>query len=557
MVARVRSNLAARSRAPNVIGAGVAPEDFRLAGVNTVSRGSDAPRRVGVQEPTETGNRSLSGKVGGGMQVDYYNRVYAIPAVIDLQNPQVGQPQPYSLWNAFIGDNEIVTIDAQGDTGISNTAVVGDVFRSLQLRSFSVAVQPGAPIAIEARYTFTFTLGTVVFQFNATQATILSIPPEMPVEQILEYETDIFRSNNGTERRFAIRGNQPRQQLTYNLIFTSDQERRELRLQQFLNNLAPAVFPMWQEPFVATSEIPIGSTTISGDFTFSDLIADDTVFIISPDGQIQELNNVVTVGPNLLTLRNIINDTYPVGTSVYPTIIAQPPDGRGIQMYPVNAFRQAVRGRSVTQRALGGAGATVNLYQGLPLLEPEPSANGLVTETYSRQPVEVDFGGVFDLQSNAQFSNISRPVEFYIPDRERLQYWKRFLDLVHGRRDPFYAPTHQFDVVPQLHIPGTAEVQILNSPNINQWLSSAGRSDLRFVLGPEPVIAYRRVTTISDLGNGSVILTLDTALPSQGPATTISKISLLELSRLGSDRVRFRHFDTHSRIQISLETIEQ
>lgn len=539
---------------------GVSPESLtpsRAGGIEVRQRNALAPAPVRVQEPTDSSERRLSGKVNSGMLLDYYNRVFVLPPLIEVQNPRLGQPQPFSIWNAFLSSNQITAVAEDGTVGLVNTAVVGESFRSVQLRSYSVTVTASAPVQINATYTFTFQFGKAVFLFNASRATVLGVEPEMPTEQVLDYETDVFRSYNGTERRFAVRGNQPRQQFSYDLILETDAQRRELRLDQFINNLSPLVLPQWHEPFTLTQDLNIGETAASGDFAFADFIVGDNVYILSLDGTASELNRVDVLAPTLLTLRTVVGSTYPAGSVIFPTAVVQPADGQTIQLYPVNALRRTVRGRAIDQRALGGAGATVNMYQSFPILEQEPSANDLVDESFSRRPIEVDFGGVFNVSSAATFSNIGRRLNFFIRDRAALQYWKRFLDMVYGRREPFYMATNQFDVIVTAHTIGTSEITVQNEPDLNQWLTSEGHSDLQITLSPGEVTANRRISAVNDNGDGTLTLALDAVLPDLGPLTAITKVSLLELTRLASDRVRLRHFTTNSVVSIVTETIEQ
>ena len=538
---------------------GASPESFaaaRAGGIPVRQRAAFAAPAARIQDPTDSSARRLSGKVGTGMLFDYYNRVFVLPPLIEVQNPRLGQPQPFNIWNAFLVANQITAVAEDGAAGLVNTAVVGQNFRPVQLRGYSVTVTPSAPVQINATYTFTFQLGSATFRFNASRATVLGVEPEMPIEQVLEYETDIFRSYDGSERRFAIRGNQPRQQLNYQLILETDAQRRALRLDQFINNLSPLVFPLWQEPFLLTQPLNVGETAASGDFTFADFLVGDNVYLVSPDGASTELNRVDVLTPTLLTLRTVASNNYPAGSAIFPTIVVQPSDGQTIQLYPVNALRRPVRGRSIGQRALGGAGATVNTYQGLPILEQDPSANDFVDESFSRQPIEVNFGGAFNVSSAATFSNIGRRMNFFIRDRQTLQYWKRFLDMIYGRREPFYMATNQFDVIVTAHTIGTSEITIENEPDLNQWLASAGHNDLQIILTPGEVVANRRINAVNDNNDGTLTLALDQVLPDLGPSTSITKVSLLELTRLASDVVRFRHFTTNSVVSISTETIE-
>ena len=554
-LARIESTVSGRASAPS---AAPARGDVPRAGVlpEQLIRSAPAARGNIAILPTYRDNEASPADVVGGMLDDYYNRVVAIPSTLEVQNPGIGQPQPYSIWNAYLSSN-IVTSRADTDTtGLTNTATVGQSFRALQLRPFSVTVGPTAPVQVGATYRFNFTVGVMTFRFIASLAVALDIAPEMPSEQILEYQTDLFRARDGTEQRMAVRGNAPRQTYSYDLILTSDAQRRQLRLDQFTNNLAPLVLPIWHEPFPISAAVSAGGTVLTADLAFSDVLIGENVFIETPNGELSELGVVSAQTASEMTLRNGLINPYPAGSAIYPTVIIQPDDRGTVRYFAVNASRRAVRGVQRGTRALGGAGATIAMHESLPVLESNPLANELVTETFSRTAEAIDFGGVRQLYSGATFSNMARQLEFQVGTRADLQYWKLFLDTIYGRREPFLFATYQPDVIPFSHTAGTNQITIRNTPNLNNYLASAGHNDLRLELTPGNRVEYRRVTDSQDNDDGTLTLVLNTALPDLGANTAVSFISLLERCRLGADRVTFRHYSTYSTVTLSVETVE-
>ena len=509
-----------------------------------------------IFQPDQSG-RFLAGGLAAGMLNDYYNRVIVIPQVLEVQNPVTGQDQPFSLWNAFLRSNQITARNDISATGLTNSALVGQTFRALQLRSFAVVVTPLAPSRVDATYEFTFTQGSTTFRFIAVRATAISIPPEGVSEQILEYQTDVFRSRNGLERRFALRSNAPRQSFGYEVIFDNDQERRELRQDLFRSALAQLVLPLWHEPFRLTAAAPQGTNTIVADFSLSDLQVGDQVYLETYFGDQNELNRVGAITATELTLESVTSADFPIRSAIYPTAAIQPEESQTVQYYPVNALRYQVAGIATSARNLGGNGATLTTHFGLPVLEREPSANDLVEESFTLRPEITDFGGAFDYFSAATFANMARQMEFRVRSRADFQYWKLFLDTIFGRRDPFLHATYQNDVVPVSFLAGGNGLTIQNTPSLRRWLDSLGHQDLRIEVTPGPVEIYRRINSFTDNGDGTASLILNDVIPNLGPTTDIRAISLLPLVRLASDRVRFRHFNTFSIVNLTIETVEQ
>ncbi len=533
-------------------GGQVTPSAFVANGL----RGGSAPVGLHTVRLPDTTSVNSPARVNKGMLEDYYNRVYAIPPLLSVQNPIIGQQQPYQIWNAFLQPNAIIGRTDIDATGLVNDAVVSETFRAVQVKSFSVVVTALAPIRVEALYRFDFTLGDTDFRFRAVQAVVITKAPESAV-QTLEYKTDVMRARNGTERRFAIRGNEPRQSFNYDLLLVTDAERRQLRLDKFINNLAPAVLPLWHEPFRVTNELSPGGTVITYDDTFNDFVAGDVVYITDPTETISEINRVEVVAAGQITLSNVINFSYPIGSKFYPTSTVQVNDNNEIRHFAVNAITELIRGIQIQSKTLGGNGATLDFLDGLPILKFEPSGQGQVQENFNRQADVLDYGGVQNVFSGATYSNMPRVYSFFVRDRIDWQWWKLFLDTIFGRREPFLMATFQSDYDVVAHSPGTNSFTIANTPDLQDWFDSGVVTRLQLTLGPGETVVYRSIVSITDLGGGEAAVLLDDFLPDLGPDTVITRVSLVQLSRLGADRIRIQHFSTHTRVNLTVETVEQ
>ena len=540
------------------------PNGFSI-GATQVSAGSNIDA-IGLVVPPKLRPTRAAAKIdptpvslNAGMQSDYYNRIFVIPSLIELQNPVIGTPQNYSIWSAFFSANSLTGVVATGDTGLTNSVSPPEAFAALQLRDFNVTVDPGSPAIIDATYNFSFTQGLGTLRVLVTQVLVIEDRPNQPTVQILEYQTEILRAYDGSEQRIALRGNTPRESFSYDIGLPTDERWRIQRAQLFQNLLFSFSLPMWHEGIPIIASATTGQNSLFGDFTLSDLAVNDNIYILSFDETVNEFLQISAITDTQITLANNLSNNFPIGSNIYPVRAIQQTDGAGQRYYPVNAAERPLEGIVRTYRRLGGKGATVNTYRTLPLLDRIPLNNNLMDETNSIQPEIIDFGRRFQYSSDATFSNISRNVSYFINSRAELQYWKLFLDTVYGRREPFYTATYRSDLQLSTGIaPGSSQVRVLTTPNYNEvYFPSLGHKDLRFLLTPGNVEAYRRVTLVTDNGDGTQTLSLDSALPDLGPTTAIAQISLLELSRLGSDTVRFNHFSGSSRVELVVETIEE
>lgn len=491
------------------------------------------------------------------MLTDYYGRIHVIPELIDLRNPPLGQPQSYSLWNAFLEARTLDSVDATGDTGLVNSAVPPVDFRATELIGFDITVTAAADIVIDAQYTFTFDEGFGVLLFRAERATIFNLVPETPLVQTLNYVTDVMKAWDGTEQRVGVRA-YPRQVLSGKIVAENDQEARSLRAQMFFGVVSPVVVPLWHETFSLYADAGLGTFTLSGDFAIADWAVDDFLYLETTDGDTFELVKLDTISDTTLTVTNALKASYPAGSKVYPTMTGTMRDNSSFSRYPVNASVVNFRVEAFERRALGGKTASVDTYNSLTMLDRRPLNNELIPESFSIRSDKIDYGGVYEVKTSQAFSNISRPVSLIIADRDDLQFWKLFLDTIVGRREPLYMPTFRADllVVVQPDIGGSVIV-ISDDPNyLTDWWPSIGHRDIVInnVAGDR---LYRSITGAVDNGDGTVSISLDVALPGTADESTIVSIEFLELVRLHSDQVILRHHGNYSTISFRIATTEE
>lgn len=545
------TNDAANSRADDAEHTG----DFNMAGPSLKKPVSSRA------SPTERAHPALV----AGMQEDYYNRIFVIPSIIDIRNPVIGAEQAYSLWNAFLSSNTLTTINTTGADGLTNTASPPVVFEALELKPYGIIVGPTAPISIAAEFTFIFTVGEGTLNFLAERATVLSYKPNEPTVQRFEFKTDILRSYDGTEQRIALRP-EPREKLEYNILLENEVEMREMKNSLFNGLGSPIVLPLWHEPVEITVDVGVAVVEIFGDFSQSDIVAEDFIYIESADESTSELARVASITSTKITVDNTLDNTYSIGDVVYSTRIVQRPDNSSMGRFLVNAGRLPVNGESIELRDIGGTGATVDTYASLPVLTYRPSYRGApAEESYRLNYERIDYAdNNFLIQYGATFPNIIQPRSFYLqrvtPDD--FQYWKKFLMTVQGRREPFLAPTWRPDLtLDSIPVVGVGEMDIRTDEGVNygsDYFASEAHKMLQIETGLGN-IGYVTVDTTEDNLDGTMTLTLTATVPDVDGTGTLSEpvmLSFLEKVRLASDEVVFQHFSAYSRIEVGLETIQ-
>ena len=508
--------------------------------------------------PQPTGNIILTGvDLAPGMITDYYNRIFVLPNLLDLRNPTLGAPQPYSIWNAFFRDNTLENIISSGNLGLVNTAASPLLFNSLQIRDFSVTVTAAAPIEVNATYLFDFSVGSGQLVFRVTRAILIPLSPNEPLRQQYEWRTDVLRAHDGTQQRVSTRSN-PRLTLQYNVTFPSEANIRQQKRDLFTTIADDVILPVWQEPFVLTASSLVGSVDLFGDFAFRDFIDNDFLLLISPNESVSELVRVNSSTDGQITLENALNNSFSIGSSLYPTLFVNLSDGSSFDRHPVNVAETSLTGRVQDLRQLGGRGGSISNFASLPLLDQNPLNNDLVDEGFTINYDQIDYGNRFEIFSAQQFPNIAQARTFRVANRQELQNWKVFLDTVVGQREPFFHPTFRPDLqISEQPIVGGAQISI---QSIDQyaplWFPRQTYKQIMIVTA-DGQRQPRTVTSVTELIDGTTLLNLSSPLTATLLGSTIRRIEFLQKARLGSDNVEFRHFSAYSEVDISIETVDE
>ncbi len=499
-------------------------------------------------------NSSQSVAIVPSMLTDYYNRIFVIPDLIDVRNPAIGQPQTYSIWNAFFDTNTLENVVSQGDDGLTNTAVPPVAFRALEIQEFGIVVGPTAPLTIEATYDFDFLFGSGRLIFTADRANLIAVVPETPTRQEYQWVTDIIRSHDGSEQRISTRP-KPRHILQYDIVLSTEEEIRAQR-RNLVNNIdQPIILPLWHEPFDVTAPVSSGQLQIQGSFSLADFGAEDFVLLSTVDNSVFELARVAAIDSSTLTVDNNINGDYPAGSVVYPTVIVNLPDGSGLSRYPVNVADFSISGDAQEMRLLGGAGTTLPLFNGQPVLDIRPLNNDTNEESVTVNYERLDFGARFQVFSSQLNPSVSYPKEFLIGTRQELQFWKLFLDTVTGRQQTFYHPTFREDLLlASQPAQGTTQIILDGSQEyVATWFTDPANRTLVFNTA-DGDRQYRIVNTATTNPDGTSTLVLTAPLTDTPAGSTVISVELLQQCRLASDNVVFEHHGSYSIISLSFET---
>jgi hypothetical protein len=377
---------------------------------------------------------------------------------------------------------------------------------------------------------------------------------EEPTTQLLRYRTDILKSYDGSEHRHALL-QEPRVSLEYSYLLEDD-EVRHLRADLFNGLEDTWRIPLWHEPFRVTAAVSAGAGSITGAFTNNDIEAGQYAYIDREDGTLGEFIEVQSITATTLTINGVTDGAYPVGSHVYPALSAVLRNMQGIARLPVGLSPFSLTADATEFHPMGGSGASVSSYQSLSLLDRRPLNESPAEELFDKALERIDFGAKLEIFTGRTYADIVQSRMFLVKDRAELQFWEKFCDTVVGMREPFYFPTWREDLVLyEQPTPGGSTIRVLDSPNYeDEWDPSDAHKDLQLETSTDGDI-QRRVNSIVDNLDGTLTLTLDSALPATG-GFSVSVVSFLERCRLGNDVVRFTHFSNFSVVETTVTTIQ-
>lgn len=352
---------------------------------------------------------------------------------------------------------------------------------------------------------------------------------------IQQWRTDVLTAWDGTEQRISTRS-LPRDR--YEGSFLLDDA--DLRYVRQLLSASPAGqvdLPLPHEAVATTAAITGGTIYVTA--THADWIAiGRRIYVRAPSGAAY---TTTITGANGGTLNVAdsppVGATFPAGlTLVFPVEGVLLDDGQGLNRYAVAAGRWPFAGRSPTFRAAGGAGATVQTFSGLPVLDRRPHLERTAAEQILGGVQLLDAGGAIGAVTSWGRSKHRRQGLWRIDTPAERQWWKAFLGAVRGRWKPFLYPTWWPDLELWDWAHGESWLQVLGD-YLGEWWPSLAHRRLQLEYADGSVV-WRSVVSAAQVNDTVQQLEFSAPLPATG---TLVTASFLETCRLDVDEVAIEY----------------
>lgn len=479
---------------------------------------------------------------------DWYNRIHIRPSNVDVGNLVSDQFFTVEVWNGYFGTKNLESIIQTGTSGI---IFVGPnpptAWGGLQSRTYNMTVTTDGSPDINASFLFNWagTVDDAPLVVTGSRIVSLMYPFEAPATEELEWKTQVFQTNDGTEQRIRLR-KKPRQSLKVRYPLQYDEmSRAQNRAYGWLTRRWAV--PMWSEAQFIGS-VASGVTSIAVPTSNSDFRNDSLAFIYDSNKKNSTLD-VQSVSSGVLNLRRPTTEAYtsawimPVRIGrVVGNIRRQLNGHNGALMIDYEFSDNIDLGLGTTpQQFLGEDIYFDEILVGEELLEDQITARVDV--------IDYDTGPVSSY-SPWQFTHVRRPFRYLLQGMAEIWTFRKWLHRRAGRQRPFWIPTFENDL--RLRQTGLITGSItVDSDDYKLFSSDRSHIAIKFKDG---TWVTKTITGITDLGNGLTTLALDVAFGG-ADASTVYMICFLGLKRLDADRVEIQ-WNTNRTATVAIPVME-
>lgn len=488
----------------------------------------------------------------------FYFRIWPIPPVLDAQNPRVGSPVPFSIWSAFLEPNTVESITGTGIDGLEVSIAEGDVFDTLELKHATVTLTEEAPFQVDARFRFAFEQGSAGLRFLALLADILPIEANTGIVETFMWMTDVLPNYDGSEQRIALRG-RPRRSLDISLDLLDDADRKALYDKIYKTAALTLITPIHQYQSVLKKDTVIGDNKIYCNPRLADIREGEDIIVRDRTGAM------------FFYRAQAVNDDHVVISTAFSQVIR----ARGAKVVGGFAGRLPNMTALSMQSKSGKASIKVEFvnprdqlaYPNYPIALPTYGDHVMLL----RRPLASDAEEAFDAGLEVIDNGTGRPAQYtawdqrYVQgarqylintmfDRDEIQFWRTFLDYCRGQQRTFLTPTYRADLVP---VEGAellgSQIEVQGSEYATQYFPIGTYRWIEIEYG-DGLVHQTRVSSVENNG-GSTVVHFETAIGGDLTSVSVSRISYMLLTRLGSDTVTLTHDNTFSTLNINLRTV--
>lgn len=500
--------------------------------------------------------------LSGHFLYDFYYRIWVVPGLIEQQNPVIGVPIPFAIWNAYPQPptNELLNIAVVNGAGLTFDFSAGEVFRAIEYKNVNITITPAAPVNIDADFEFEFESGTGYLTFKATIADFVQMIPDAPVTENWSWLTNVIESRNNTEQRIALRAT-PRRNIKFGFLLEDETERRRQYNRWYKSLGNNIILPYYQYFTKLQQTSAIGTSKLYFDPAKTDLRDGEFAIVMHEETVTGHAVKIETVDPDGATLESTLTFEATDKMIIAPSFLSRLNDRSGLSMKMVTG-RIEVAALALSYREQfkrPGSAAVIQTFDGMPVLHLRPIAAGETPEVFDANYEVMDS----QVGAQAHFMSWPHPVvgttrKWTIRRRqypEEMDWWRDFLDTVAGQREPFLMPTWFADMaLAETPIPGSSQLRIIGSDYAQlYWPYDTFK---RVQIESDGGLVWRKVLAVAQNVDGTTTLQLDSPLGTDPADVEGLKVSFLNRVRLASDTITLTHDRLRTQIEVPTKTVD-
>lgn len=485
----------------------------------------------------------------------YLDKIWATPVPIDFGDISDVKDVTVTLHNTFRATQVITEIDIPVD-GLEVFGLTSPVLPIL-MNSFGDEIvtfraDETGPNDFDDDIVFTFGGGSFEIRTLGRRVLLVFGAPENGAQETLEFATDLMRSKDGTEQAFSLRL-APRSRIRYVFRLSEAQDELRTRLRTILlgggANLAIGV-QLWWEARRITSAAAALDTVIQCDTTDMQIAVADNIVFTTPS-LLNVIAEVLSFTDTAITLTDVVGAVLPEDTWCIPVRYGRLLSG-GAATRTAQVGFEDLNVEIVTEDDNDISFLNTTYFDlspfespGRPILKERCMRGSRISGTISREQQVIDSvtGRIF-ITGSEDIGEETSTMHVWINSTPQLFAWREFLHYVRGAWGTFYFPSFQNDLpLFQDFTLGGNSFLIPEMGIANLLGGRAPKRDLLIVTSDGSEY-YRRITDVTDNGNGTETVTVDSVVGSGSPESSAiaeTRISWLNLVRIDGDIARFNH----------------
>jgi hypothetical protein len=442
---------------------------------------------------------------------DYYYRIHISPATFSLGAILSPIEEEFIVWNAWFVGKTCSAINEVNPSEYSLSGLTAPFdLTFLEWTTYTLTIPMEGSLEFISTVTFVFPAESVVLTITGTRVTIFSFEPLVPMQESLEWFTNIMRSKDGSEQRMIVR-QVPRQIFKVEAHVNNEQLQSRLDAVLFGWQKRTWGLPIWPEWTEHTDTISVDDTVIYLDTTNADY-RDDSSAIIWQSPTSYEAVKISTVAADRLNLNFPVQSDWTGKKWIMPLRVANIRAATSRPATPGGYGR--VRSDFIVQDNVLLTGYTPpTTYQSLPVITASTIVEGEQDVQIAGDVGFVDYDlNKFQMYSDSDYNIVVQSHIFRKNNKADCWDFRKFFHYLYGRRGAMWVITDRNDLVQQGNI-GAADISF-NIDNIG-LANNMGLNDIRTHLAfvfPDGTQLYEEITGIVESDANTEIISINSAL---------------------------------------------